>query len=440
MFKKLRRYYWLIQSFFVRHYKVITNTILTVVIISVGYTLIAKYIPAARSVIRIGLVGKYTESTMPVAIQNQVSQGLVTLDQSGDPMPALAISWEISNDNKTYTFSLDPSKRWHDGEPVRGSDINYNFQEVTTSYTPNTVSFELKEPFAPFFQAVSRPLMKNGNIGTGQYRIQKIKSLAGVLQEVTLLSEQEKYIYKFYPTESSAITAFQLGEVDQLNNITYIPPDLSSDPTLAIAPNTANSRIAVIFFNNNDSLLSSKSVRQGLAYAISDKSFVSTRARSPISQNSWGYNPLVKEYDFDPTHANNLFYTDIEKSNPPQLELKTTLTYLEVAEKIAADWRQHLGISVDVKVVTNISADYQALLTDFEPPLDPDQYTTWHSTQATNFTRYNNLKVDKLLEDGRRTLDKKLRTEIYQDFQRFLLEDSPAVFLFNTSGYSLSRQ
>jgi peptide/nickel transport system substrate-binding protein len=91
-------------------------------------------------------------------------------------------------------------------------------------------------------------------------------------------------------------------------------------------------------------------------------------------------------------------------------------------------------------VVSSVTSDYQILLADFTPPIDPDQYSIWHSTQNTNFTHFSNLKIDKLLEDGRRTSDQKLRKEIYQDFQRFLLEDCPAVFLFKSNSYSISRK
>ena len=42
-----------------------------------------------------------------------------------------------------------------------------------------------------------------------------------------------------------------------------------------------------------------------------------------------------------------------------------------------------------------------------------------------------NKKVDKLLEEGRKTQDSKERARIYEEFQNLLIEDSPAVFLLN---------
>jgi peptide/nickel transport system substrate-binding protein len=63
-----------------------------------------------------------------------------------------------------------------------------------------------------------------------------------------------------------------------------------------------------------------------------------------------------------------------------------------------------------------------------------------HSTQnTTNITHLNNPRIDKLLEDGRKTLDLNLRKSIYSDFQRFLVEEVPAIFLFYPETYTLTR-
>lgn len=440
MFKAFRRYYWVTQMFVARHLKVIGQTTALVLVIIGVYFLFARYIPTPKETIKIGRVGKHSLETLPPDIQASISQGLVSMNRDGVPEPGLASSWEVGTDGKTYTFHLDPNARWHDGSRLTPQDITYNFKEVESSYGDNTVTYTLKEPFAPFFYAVSRPVLKNNKLGTLEYRLTKAKVFGGVLQSLTLESETNRKIYKFYPTEASVVTAYKLGEINQIEGISYVPEDLRNDRSSEVSGNTESPKIAALFINNNDSILTSKSARQGLAYAIKDKSFGNTRAISPISKKSWAYNGLVKEYDFDEERAKSLFKQDLSNPKDVKIELKTVLQYLETAESIADDWRQVLGIQVDVKVVSGVSSDYQVILADYTPPEDPDQYTIWHSTQATNFTHFSSLKVDKLLEDGRRTLDQKLRKDIYQDFQRFLLEDSPAIFLFDTSTYTISRK
>lgn len=440
MFKTIRRSYWLITEFFRRHSVLIVRTVAVVLIGSFILVITSRVLPTPRPIHRIGTVGKFTLETLPLSVQTKVSSGLVSIDSSGTAQPSLASGWEIKDDGREYIFTLNSGLTWHDGTSLSASDINYNFKEVEVHSEGNQIIFRLEEPFTPFMYAVSRPILKEGKYGVGEYKIDDSVVFAGVVQSVTLVSDNNIIIYKFYPTESAALTAFQLGEIDQIEALSRVPENISSESTYLFSQNSSLPKITVLFLNNNDALLQSKTIRQALAYAIKNKSFGFERALSPISSSSWAYNPLVKEYNYDNARAKSLFGQDVTDPGSTQLELKTTLQYLDIAEKIAADWREALGVAVTVKVVTSITSDYQILLADYAPPADPDQYTTWHSTQPGNFTHYTNLRVDKLLEDGRRTADPKLRREIYFDFQRFLLEDLPAIFLFETVSYDLSRK
>jgi len=441
MFKTIRRYYWVTKSFLTRHNKIIVRTTGIVLSLIFIFLLFSKYIPTFKTTTRLGRVGKYTIETFPVDIQLKISSGLVGVEGSGTILPKLAKSWEVQDAGKTYVFTLDNTLSWHDGSRLTPDDITYNFKDVEIGRGDNTITYRLKEPFSPFFSAVARPILKKNKLGTGEFRMVKSVISSGVLQSLTLESETKRLVYKFYPTETSSLTAYKLGEVDQLEGLSFISDSLSQDTTnILTESNSSTNQQSVLFFNNNDAVLTSKSARQALSYAIQDKTFGKERSISPIDKSSWAYNSLVKTYDYDPEKAKSLFAQDIQDPASQTLELKTMLQYLDIAESIATSWRETLGVKVDVKVVSSITSDYQILLTDFTSPIDPDQYTIWHSTQATNFTHFSNLKIDKLLEDGRRTSDQKLRKEIYQDFQRFLLEDCPAVFLFKSSTYSLSRK
>ena len=441
MFKTIRRYYWVTKSFLARHSKIIVRTTGIVLSLILTFFLFARYIPTPKHTLRLGRVGKYSIETFPADIQSILSRGLVSITPAGKVTPELAESWEIKDDGKTYVFTLDTSITWHDGSALTSDDITYNFKDVEVEPGDGIITYRLKEPFAPFLSAVARPILKKNKYGTGEFRETKVEVSSGVLQSLTLESDTERRIYKFYPTETSSLTAYKLGEIDAIERLSYVPETISRDPINVIIQDQNNQgQQSVLFFNNNDVILTSKPARQALAYAIKDKSFGKERSISPIDESSWAFNDLVKTYDHDAGRAKTLFNQDIQNPSEQKIELKTMLQYLDIAESIAADWREVLGIQVEVKVVSTVTSDYQVLLTDFAPPIDPDQYSIWHSTQATNFTHFSNLKIDKLLEDGRRTGDLKLRQEIYQDFQRFLLEDCPAVFLFKSSSYTLSRQ
>lgn len=441
MLKALRRYYWVTQSFLARHSKIIVKTATIVLSFVFIFFIFARYIPTPKDTLRFGRIGKYSFETIPSDIQHMMSKGLVSITMDGKVTGELAKSWEVKDDGKTYIFTLDDTIKWHDGSTLVPEDITYNFKDVEVELSQNTITYKLKEPFSPFLTAVSRPILKKNKLGTGEFRLTNTDIYSGVLQALTIESDTERRIYKFYPTETSSLTAYKLGEIDTIEKISDLSDSVKNDPTSQIIEgNESHNQQSVLFFNNNDVLLSDKSPRQALAYAIKDKTFGRERSLSPLDKSSWAYSSLVKEYDYDPEKAKTLFAQNVQDPSSEKIELKTTLQYLDFAESIADSWREVLGVQVDVKVVSSVTSDYQVLLADFTPPIDPDQYSIWHSTQATNFTHFSNLKIDKLLEDGRRTSDQKLRKEIYQDFQRFLLEDCPAVFLFKSSTYTISRK
>mgnify|MGYP003396146845 CR=1 FL=1 len=86
-----------------------------------------------------------------------------------------------------------------------------------------------------------------------------------------------------------------------------------------------------------------------------------------------------------------------------------------------SDWEK-LGIGVDIQVVPDIPSSFQVLITAQTIPPDPDQYNYWHSTKSTNLTGLKNPRIDKNLEDGRKTFDPKERKVLYFDFQKTLCQ------------------
>ena len=137
--------------------------------------------------------------------------------------------------------------------------------------------------------------------------------------------------------------------------------------------------------------------------------------------------------------AKKLFGAAKEASKSAKLTISTFAPYLSDAQSIASSWTT-LGLPTDVRVVNTVPDTYQVLLSAQDLPPDPDQYPLWHSTQTqTNITNYVNVKIDKLLEDGRQEMDITKRKTIYADFQRYLTEDVPAAFLYYAKSYTVKR-
>jgi peptide/nickel transport system substrate-binding protein len=208
-----------------------------------------------------------------------------------------------------------------------------------------------------------------------------------------------------------------------------------------------------LFFNLKHPLLGDKSARQALAYAAKKDFGGLKRAVSPISPDSWAFNPDVKTYDFDADRAKELFdslftqgaeATESAVPLPNQADVNLTISatpsLLPIAEAIKSNWEEVLGIRVQVTATNTVSSDFEVLLIGQEIFPDPDQYPLWHSTQPQNLTHYQSPKVDKLLEDARQILDQAKRKERYLDFQRFLVEDSPVVFLYHPETFTISRR
>jgi peptide/nickel transport system substrate-binding protein len=438
--RNLRYIYRLTTAFIIRFKGLILMGILLgIAIFTVASLLLPILLRGETS--RIGLYGRYELDKLPNSILLLLGEGLTRLDENGIPQPALAESWEIQDDGKTWVFKLNENKTWQDGKQVTSDTIQYEFSDVEIEKPDNrTIKFKLQNPFSPFASVVSKPSFRQGLLGTGDWEVEKVKLAGGYVKDLVLVDNKgNKNVYKFYPTIERTKLAYKLGQVDEIHEL----PDVSAFirwKTVQISESPNYNQVVTLFFNTQDTYLSDKSLRQALVYAI-HKEFFGTRALGPISPSSWVYNPQVKPYSYDTDRAKDLI-DDLPKEVRDEMSIKidTAPTLISTAEKIAKDW-EALGLKTSVQVSPILPGEFQVFLTIFDLPLDPDQYSIWHSTQVnTNITKYTNPRIDKLLEDGRSTSNLDERKKIYIDFQRFLLEDLPAAFLYHPTNYTLKRK
>ena len=436
------RYIFRLVKAFVSRFKIL---ILAGIVFGILISLLFKFVVPSINMgnrERIGRTGRYLPSNLPIGILSMIGDGLTKIDEDGSVVPNLASSWETTDKGKTWIFTLDKNLLWQDGKKVKSSDISYQFSDVSTEHPDDqTIIFKLENAYSAFPSVVSKPVFKSGLLGTGEWKVSKISLKGSIVEQLTLESaEKGKIIYKFYPTEERTKLAFELGQVDKLEEIFNVSP-FDDWPKAKIESYTNSGQYAAVFFNTQDQHLSEKNLRQALSYAINKEALSQNRAISPISKDSWVYNSQVKTYEFDSKKAKEIIdeYKDAAKITNLQITLSTPSLLLNQAEKIASDWR-NVGIDAVVQVVPTLPIEYQSYLAIYDIPEDPDQYSTWHSTQtSTNITRYQNVRIDKLLEDGRTELDLESRKKIYLDFQRFLVEDSPAAFLYYPTTFSVVR-
>ena len=395
-----------------------------------------------RSTERVGMVGRYRTENLPGSVLNLIGNGLTKIKEDGTVAPDLASSWESPDGGQTWVFKLKDNIFWQDGKRVTSTSINYQFSDAQIERPDEkTLVFKLESAFAPFPYVVSKPTFSKGLLGTGEWRVTKATVSAGFIQRLVLVDKDgNRKIIKFYPTEERAKLGFKLGEIDILESI-FNPEPFNEWGVVEVEKEVGNSRYVAVFFNTQDKLLGEKSFRQALAYAIKKDGFDGPRAVSPISPNSWAFNPQVKPYHYDSARAKELIddLADELKENLT-VSIVTTPALLSVAEAIAKDWAE-VGVTGNVQVSSGVPTEYQTLLAIFDVGEDPDQYSIWHSTQtSTNISRYQTPRIDKLLEDGRVELNIEERKKIYLDFQRFLVEDSPAAFLYHPTNYTIKRK
>ncbi len=165
--------------------------VLAVVALAIGMPAFSPVSSPARSALpTIEPVAPYREGTIgrpfavsPLAARTQVDRdlvaltfsGLVKLGPDGTLIPDLAARWTTDETGKSWTFSLRPDARWHDGEPITAHDVVFTINvlrdptytgpgagswlEVTpTAVDERTVQFDLTTPLGGFLQLATQPI------------------------------------------------------------------------------------------------------------------------------------------------------------------------------------------------------------------------------------------------------------------------------------------
>lgn len=446
-----RLVFWLVRAYIQKWGKAIfAFFILGLIIFFLLQTVVISFITKITSENKqvIGVVGSYTVDTLPLSITSAISPGLTRVDPDGTIHPDIASSWQIKDKGKTYSFTLRKNLKFSDGTALTSKEILFSFANVTvTRPSADTIVYHLKDSYAPFLVTVSRPIFKDGFIGLGRFTVKHISLNGNFVQSLTLVDTQHTgttRIYQFYPTEDAIKLAFALGEISRaegISDISFQNTSFRAFSNTQLQKATDYTTLVTLFYNTTDKVLSDAKLREAFSYTIPNTFSQGERAYSPISPLSWAYqnnNPHTLDY----THAKLLLEASLgaDMKQYPTITIDTLEKYQSIAKTIQNSWKK-IGVSTKIQVVDTVPSSYQVYLGDFHLPQDPDQYTLWHSYQENNITNLNkDVRIDKLLEDGRKTIDQNERTKIYADFQKYLTNDQPATFLYFPYSYTLTRK
>lgn len=402
---------------------------------------------------RIGMVGAYTIDNLPPSITQKLSRGLTKVSENGEIKPDLASSWEIKDQGKKYVFHLKKGIRFSNGREVTTDTLGYSFKDAKVEKQDKyTITFTLKDQYAPFLVTVSRPIFPKGLQGLGEYSIRDIKLNGNFISSLYLVATKNKQVqedYTFYPNQEALKTAYLLGDATKIvgiNNPKISGTNISTHRNSVVSKRTNYEQLIAVFYNTKDQVVSDNKLRKGLTYAIPDTFEEGERAHLPYPPNSIYFSKDAANKVQDLAHAKLLIdatYGSATASARQTITLKTLAKYHEVAERIVKIW-QDLGVKVKIEDVDTKPSSFQMYLGDFYVPKDPDQYELWHSKSDHNITRFDSKRIDKLLEDGRQTVNVDERIKIYDEFQRFLIDDAvidtPASFLYFPYSYEVTRR
>ncbi|MEN9407763.1 MAG: hypothetical protein RLZZ455_979 [Candidatus Parcubacteria bacterium] len=447
-----RLLFWLIKAYLKKWGKIIALSFVAGLIIFFTLLSTSRFLLRLLPIERresIGYIGAYEIDALPRDLQTKLSRGLTKVEKDGQVVPDVAASWTVKDEGKTYVFTLRTDIFYSDGKRLTASSLPYEFTGVKKKIiNDKTISYSLQDQYAPFLVTVSRPIIRKGFVGLGDYTIQNVELNGNFVKTLTIVSKKNRLLverYSFYPSEEALKIAFALGEVNKaigLSSDTFLNTEFTNYKNVTVTKHTDRDVLVTLFFNNKDPLLSDPKLRSGLSYALPESFSHGERSYLPYAKESLYANTTGVEKNQDFSHAALLLDAIREQASPGatiNVTLKTLPKYRTTAEVVREAWKR-VGVETTIEDVDGNPDSFQVYLGDFIIPRDPDQYTLWHSTSANNITHYSNKRIDKLLEDGRRTASIKDRQEMYSDFQKYLLADAPAGFLYFPYEYTVTRR
>jgi peptide/nickel transport system substrate-binding protein len=311
-------------------------------------------------------------------INLRIFDNLVNIGPDQNFHPGLAISWDISEDWKTYTFTLREGVKFHDGVPFNAEALKFTFERIldpslnsrlAPSYLgpleraevigPYVIRLYYKEPYPVLLNRLARPLLfpvspeaakKWGNkdfgrhpVGTGPFIFQEWVPK----DHITLVrnpdykwappfyqnqgpSYIDKITVKFITENTTRVTTLETGEVNVAEEIPEQDVQrLRNDKRFTIIDAIKNGTPWLFYVNNAKPPTNDKAVRQAIAYALDREALVSTisfginqPAYTVLSPPMWSYDPTSKRYEYDPDKAVKLLEAAGWKKGPDGIRVK----------------------------------------------------------------------------------------------------------------------
>ena len=277
-----------------------------------------------------------------------VFEGLTRIGRNGEVLPALAESWTVSDDGKTYTFTLREGVKFHDGEAFTADDVKFTLERATAEGSLNaqkglfadidgvevvddrTVKVMLKKPNGSFLfnlgwgdAVMVDPKSADGNkanpVGTGPFVFDRwargssltLKKNADYWGKPAQL---ESATFRFISDPAAALSAVMAGDVDAFANFPAPEaiPQLKADPRFEVVVGSTEGE-TILSTNNAKPPFDNAKVRQAVAHAIDRQAIIDGAMfglGTPIGTHFAPHHPayvdLKDTYAYDPERAKAL--------------------------------------------------------------------------------------------------------------------------------------
>lgn len=194
-----------------------------------------------------------TSAEISRIMYDNVLQGLVKLGPDGKIVPSLASRFQVSADGRTYTFTLRPNVKFHDGSAFGTDDVvaalrramdpksghthpeYYADMASVTASGPNTVVIRLSRPNADFLFNLARAdsvimpagktdAMRSAPVGTGPFRFVSWQRGSAITLERnpayynTALPYLDAVTFRFIPDANAQLAALRSGDIDVIGS------------------------------------------------------------------------------------------------------------------------------------------------------------------------------------------------------------------------------
>jgi ABC-type transport system substrate-binding protein len=442
------------------------------------------------------------------SIAAKLFNGLVRLGDNLSVQPDIAKDWSISKNGLTYRFRLKKGVCFSTKREVKANDIKYSFKRILDpqSRSPNTwvlekilgaeefmkgkavdikgvrviddstLEIQLREPFSAFlylltmtaayvvpFEEVERQGadFSSHPVGTGPF------VLKGWLPNQELrLEKREDYfdgsahvrgiIYRIIPEDLTAVTEFELGNLD----IITIPASeymrFRRDPNKQkFISSLKGINTYYVGLNCSKPPFNNPDIRRAVSYAIDRKKILNTiyegrgrLADGPVPDLIRTWKSSIP-YEYNPEKAKEIIKREWLQDTSISFYVSTDQEVIDVAEVIQS-YINTVGMKVEIKQLE--WSAYKEALNRGEPNMfylgwwadypDPENFLfpLFHSSNfgaGGNRTRYKNPTVDALVEKGQYTLDSNERKLLYQKAEELIVADAPWVFLWHRTDFTI---